>query len=280
MDTEQTILEAKKSIAVERLRDCGSVLVALSGGVDSAVLLALAVEALGTDRVLAATGTSPTLPAHDLEDAKAIAASLGSRHEVVGTRELERPAYRANSGDRCFHCRNELFAVLEQLARSRGMAAIAYGAIQDDTADDRPGMLAADRRGVVAPLLDAGLRKPDIRSLAAAAGLTVGDKPAAACLASRIPVGTEVTSARLEQVGRAEAVLRRLGFRQFRVRHHGEVARLELDADGVNRLGDPRVRSEVAAGVRAAGFRFVAVDLDGYRSGSLARNADLRTQPK
>jgi len=272
MDTVRSSLEAKKAVAVERLRACGSVVVALSGGVDSAVLLALAVEALGVERVLAATGTSPTLPAHDLEDAKAVAATLGCRHEVVGTRELERPAYRANAGDRCFHCRNELFAVLEQLARRRGMAAIVYGAIEDDTADDRPGMLAAARRGVVAPLLDAGLRKPEIRSLAAAAGLTVRDKPAAACLASRIPRGTEVTSERLEQVDRAEAVLRRLGFRLFRVRHHGEVARLELDPDGADRLCDPRVRSEVAAGVRAAGFRFVAVDLDGYRSGGEARN--------
>lgn len=277
MDSDREPLTVKREIAIRRLRECGSVVVALSGGVDSAVLLALAVEALGRDRVLAATGLSPTLPSSDLQDAREVASALGCRHEVVETRELELPAYKANAGDRCLHCRTELFRVLEGLASSRGMNAIVYGAIVDDTTDYRPGMRAAARRGIVAPLLDAGLHKPEIRALAAGAGLTVRDKPAAACLASRIPAGTEVTAERLAQVERAEAVLRRLGFGLFRVRHHGEVARLELDPAGARRLRDSRIRSEVVAGVRDAGFRFVTADLEGYRTGSL--NLPQRRRP-
>jgi uncharacterized protein len=212
-----------------------------------------------------------------LHDAREVASALGCRHEVVETRELELPAYKANAGDRCLHCRTELFRVLEGLARRRGLNAIAYGAIVDDTADYRPGMRAAVGRGIVAPLLDAGLRKPEIRALAAGAGLMVRDKPAAACLASRIPAGTEVTAERLAQVEQAEAVLRRLGFGLFRVRHHGEVARLELDPAGARRLRDPRIRSQVVAGVRDAGFRFVTADLEGYRTGSL--NPPQRNRP-
>lgn len=262
-------LRLKRDRAVARLGECGSVLVALSGGVDSAVLLALAVEALGASRVLAVTGKSAAVPDLDLADARSVAESLGVRHEIVETAELERADYRANAGDRCFHCRSELFEGLRRLADSRGLSRIAYGAIRDDLGDFRPGMRAAEGHGVLAPLLDAGLDKSDVRRLAEVARLPVRDKPAAACLASRIPVGTEVTPARLKQVELAESALRALGFRQLRVRHHGDVARVELDADGFERLADPELRRRVAAAVRGAGFRHVAVDVDGYRSGSL-----------
>jgi len=245
------------------------VLVALSGGVDSAVLLSLAAEALGPERVLAVTGASPSVSADEMDDARQVAGQIGVRHEVVPTFELDDDSYRANRGDRCYHCRDELFHVLERLAAERGFDAVAYGAIADDTGDHRPGMRAAEDRQVLAPLLDAGIDKEDVRALARAAGLVVREKPAAACLASRIPVGTEVTAERLSQVGRAEAGLRELGFRQLRVRHHDEVARLELDAEGMKMLEDPELRVEAVRRVREAGFRFVALDLEGYRTGSL-----------
>lgn len=263
-------LGSRLETALEILRAEGRVLVALSGGVDSAVLLALSVEALGPQRVLAVTGRSAAVPASDLEDACRVARQLGARHEIVETRELERAEYRANAGDRCYHCRAELFGTLKTIAAERGFATVAYGAIPDDLGDVRPGMEAARRLGVRAPLIEAGLDKRDIRDLAARARLPVADKPASACLASRIPVGTEVTRERLEQVGQAEAALKNAGFRQVRVRHHGDIARLELDETGIQALADPSLRRRVVASVRAAGFRFVALDLEGYRQGSLS----------
>jgi uncharacterized protein len=269
MDESKTSILIKKNLIINKLKECESLIVALSGGVDSALLLALAVLALGQERVLAVTGASPSLPAEDLEDARAIARSLGARHEVVATREMESAGYRANAGDRCYHCRSALFETLGKLARERGIAAVAYGAIADDGADFRPGMRAAEERGILAPLLDAGICKSEVRFLAAEAGLSLKDKPAAACLASRIPVGTEVTAGRLSQVERAERGLRMLGFRQLRVRHHGEIARLELDEQGGRLLADRELRDKVVRVVRDAGFRFVALDLEGYRTGSL-----------
>ncbi len=262
-------MAAKKEAAVARLQACGSVVVALSGGVDSGVLLALAIEALGPDRVLAVTGVSAAVPEHEVDDARRLARQLGARHEVVATGELERESYRANAGDRCFHCRTELFETLGRLARLRGMERVAYGAVTDDMGDFRPGMRAAEAHGAIAPLLEAGLSKGEIRELAGAARLAVRDKPAAACLASRLPVGTEVTRERLGQVERAEAGLRALGFKQLRVRYHGDVARVELDSEGDRRIADPELRAEVVRIVRRAGFRYVALDLEGYRSGSL-----------
>lgn len=263
-------LSQKKKRALDRLAGCPGVVVALSGGVDSAVLLALSLEALGAERVLAATGVSPSLARTELEDAVHVARFLGARHRAVRTFEVESPGYRANDGLRCFHCRDELFGRLRAVAREEGLGEIAYGAIADDLADDRPGMQAATRHGVIAPLLEAGLSKVEIRALAEAAGLPVGSKPASACLSSRIPLGTEVTPERLAQIERAETALLSLGFRQFRVRHHGEIARLEFDAEGDRRLADPQLRAEVAAEVRRAGFRYVTVDLDGYRTAGLA----------
>ena len=268
-------LAARRAGAVASMRRHPRLVVALSGGVDSAVLLALAVEALGAGNVVAVTGRSDAVTAEELDDAGRIAATLGVRHEVVDTREMERPEYRENSGDRCFHCRTELFEILNEFGRTQGIPAIAYGAIADDLGEDRPGMEAARRHGVLAPLLDAGLSKIDIRALAKVAGLHVSDKPANPCLASRIPAGTEVTRERLDQVRRAEAGLRELGFREMRVRHHGEIARLELGEAESARLTSEAFRSRVVTAVRAAGFRFVAVDLEGYRpSGGRSATTD------
>jgi len=257
----------KRERLVSDLRRHNRILVALSGGVDSAVLLALAREAVGAANVLAVTGVSPSIAQAELEDARSIARSLGVAHELIHTREMDRPDYRANRGDRCFHCRSELFGLLSELATNRGFDAVAYGAITDDLGDHRPGMAAARDLGVLAPLVSSDIGKTDVRELARSLDIHIHEKPASACLASRIPIGTEVTPERLLQVERAEAALRRLGFRQLRVRHHGEIARLELDDEGLERVVS--VRAEVSAAVREAGFRHVAVDLEGYRAGSL-----------
>ena len=269
VENSNNTLKSRKQEAISRLARCPRLMVALSGGVDSAVLLSLAVEALGPDRVVAVTGRSPSLAAEDLVDAGRIASALAVRHEVVDTHEMDRSEYRANSGDRCFHCWTELFEVLERLASEWGFPAVAYGAIADDDAELRPGMRAAEERGILAPLLEAGIGKAGVRTLAAEAGLAVREKPAAACLASRIPVGTEVTVERLGRIERAERGLRGLGFRQFRVRDHGQVARLELDADGQRRITESHYKEEAIRVVQEAGFRFVTVDLEGYRAGSL-----------
>ena len=259
----------KKQRAISLLREHRTVLVALSGGVDSAALLAVACEAIGPERVLAVTGRSGAVTEAEIDDAREVARALNVRHEVVETFEIERAEYRANTGDRCFYCRSELFAVLSGMAAQRGIDAIAYGAIVDDLGDHRPGMDAARQLGVLAPLLDAGIGKDDVRALAIEFNLHVHEKPASACLASRIPIGVEVTPERLHEVGRAEAALRSLGFRQFRVRHHGEIARIEFGAGELERLVDPALRTEVVRAVKDAGFRFVAVDLEPYRQAGL-----------
>jgi pyridinium-3,5-biscarboxylic acid mononucleotide sulfurtransferase len=257
-------LEAKRRRAIDFLRPYGSVVVALSGGVDSAALLAVAVDALGAANVLAVTGVSDAVIAEDVEDAKSVAMRLGVAHEVVLTREMERPGYRANFGDRCFHCRSELFELLRDLAHRRGFAATAYGAIVDDLGDDRPGMEAARRLGVLSPFIEADIGKDDVRALAKIAGLPVNEKPASPCLASRIPVGVTVTPERLAAVSRAESGLRALGFRIVRVRHRGEAARVELGAHELSRLANASLRDRVTAAVRDAGFRHVTIDPRGY----------------
>lgn len=275
-------MDKKLNSCIDFIRSqAGGLVVALSGGVDSAVLLWAAVRALGPDRVLAVTGRSPAVPENDLSDAAAVARAVGCRHRVVPTLELERPQYVENRGDRCFHCRTELFEILASLAREEGLEAVAYGAIADDLGDDRPGMRAARDLGVLAPLLEAGMTKQDVRRLAGRAGLPVRDKPAAACLSSRLPVGTPVTPERLRQVERAEAALKSLGFGRVRVRHHGEIARVELDPDGIARAAGPASRLRVVEAVRAAGFRFATLDLEGYRTGGgVARAAGLyRIEP-
>jgi len=261
------ILAAKKQRVLHALACHEQIIVALSGGVDSAVLLGLAVEALGSQSVVAATGVSPSLAAADLADARRVAKQFGVRHLEVATDEIRLPEYRANRGDRCYHCRSELFGVLAGLAQRLGRAVIAYGAVADDAPEERPGMRAADERGVLAPLLDAGVRKEDVRALARSLGLALAEKPAAACLASRLPVGESVTRSALRQVERAEAAVRSLGFEQVRVRHHGPLARLELDEAGIARILQGELRRDVARALRSVGYRFVTVDLDGYRPG-------------
>ena len=233
---------------------------ALSGGVDSAVLLALAADCLGARRVLGATAHSSSLSVDDLSAARAVAGHLGVRHVLVNTREMERAGYTQNLGNRCYHCRTELFVTLERIAAEHELPAVAYGAIADDLADTRPGMKAAGERGVLAPLLEAGLTKKEVRAVARGLGLPVADRPAGACLASRIPVGTEVTEERLRQVERAEAGLRALGLVQLRVRHHGELGRVELDGAGLARAAEPLFRQRLIEAVLAAGFRRVAVE--------------------
>jgi len=257
----------KKNHAISVLRKHRAVLVALSGGVDSAALLAIACEALGSENVLAVTGRSGSVTEQEVQDARRVARELDVQHEVVDTREIDRPGYRANGGDRCFHCRSELFEILAKIAVQRGMEAVAYGAIVDDLGDDRPGMEAARQLGILAPLLDADIGKSDVRELANDLKLHVHNKPANACLASRIPIGIEVTVERLTQVGQAEAALRGVGFREFRVRHHGEIARIELGDGEAGRLVDPGLRAAVIRAVKGAGYRFVAVDLEVYRAG-------------
>jgi uncharacterized protein len=261
--------DSKRQFVIEQIRPYGRLVVALSGGVDSAVLLALSREALGPEAVLAITAISDSLPRRDLEDARSVSSWLGVEHELVETAELGLPEYRANDENRCFYCRDELFRVLRKVAQDRGITEIAYGAIKDDIGDYRPGMKAAVAWGIRAPLLEAGVDKQAVREIALDFGLSVDTKPAAACLASRIPGGTEVTVERLRSVESAEEALRELGFGQLRVRHHGDVARIELENDDLARLGDPVLRSRVVAAVRNAGFRFCALDLEGYRAGSL-----------
>lgn len=266
---EHHVLGMRIEHLAEALRQHDRVVVALSGGVDSGALLALTVEILGAERVLAVTGRSASLAESDLADARAVCEAIGATHEVVDTFELDRPAYRANAGDRCYHCRTELFEVLGSIARRRGYDAVLYGAIPEDEADVRPGMRAAEERGVLAPLVEAGLTKEDVRRIARERGLPVHDKPASACLASRIPIGVEVTAERLAMVARAEAGLRELGIVGARVRHHGEIARLELAPAAEARLLDPTLRQEAVAVLRRAGFRHATLDLAGYRPAGL-----------
>ncbi|MBI4574838.1 MAG: ATP-dependent sacrificial sulfur transferase LarE [Planctomycetes bacterium] len=259
----------------ERVRSLGSAVVAYSGGVDSALLLAVSAQELGEGAV-GLLARSPSLAAQEEAAAVELARRMGARLEVVDSRELARPGYVANGPDRCFHCKGELFDLAEVLRARLGLACIAYGANADDRGDHRPGMAAARERGIRAPLLEAGMGKEAVRSAARHLGLSVWDKPSLACLASRIPYGTPVTPEALSSVDRAEVALRRLGFPEVRVRHHGDVARIEVPPGDVARLASPVVREAAVRAVREAGFAFAAVDLEGYRSGSLNRTLGPR----
>jgi pyridinium-3,5-biscarboxylic acid mononucleotide sulfurtransferase len=261
-------LEEKESLLISRLAEISSVVVALSGGADSAYLAWAAHQALGT-RALSVTALSPSFAAHDREIVEQFVKKLGLRHEFIETHEMENPAYRANQPDRCYFCKDELFSVLDAVARSHGFAAVAYGVNADDTLDFRPGHRAATEHKVLAPLLDAGLAKLEIRRLSQRAGLPTWDRPASACLASRVPYGTEVTPERLALIERGEAALRELGFRQFRVRAHDNLARVEISQEEMPRAFSPEMAATIAERLKAAGFAYVTLDLQGYRQGSL-----------
>jgi pyridinium-3,5-biscarboxylic acid mononucleotide sulfurtransferase len=266
LDASQAL--AKQGKLFTALRGLDSVLVAFSGGADSAYLAWAAHQALG-ERALAITALSASFSRHDREQAEAFIAATGVRHEFIATHELENPLYVANNADRCYHCKDELFDQMDALARSRPFAAIAYGINADDTRDFRPGHRAAHEHHVLAPLLDSELYKVEIRFLSQRAGLATWNRPASACLSSRVPYGTAVTPELLEKIDRAEAVLRALNFRQFRVRAHGELARIEIAPDELARGFEPDVSRQISEGVKSAGFAFVTVDLEGYRQGSL-----------
>ena len=260
--------EEKQNLLLGRLAELPSLIVALSGGADSAYLAWAAQQALG-QRALSVTALSPTYSAHDRAIVEHFVRSLSLRHEFIETHEMENPSYRANAPDRCYFCKDELFSALDSLAQSRNFSAVAYGVNADDTLDFRPGHRAATEHQVLAPLLDAALTKSEIRRLSQRAGLPTWDRPASACLASRLPYGTEVTAERLGLVERGEAELRALGFRQFRVRLHDNLARVEIAPDELPRAFAPEMAAAISERLKAAGFTYVTLDLQGYRQGSL-----------
>jgi len=260
--------EAKERALLEQLGGCGSLIVAYSGGVDSTYLAYVAHKVLG-ERAIAVTAESPSLSRSHRAMAVQVADQLGFSHRFIATQEMDNPDYAKNAPDRCYVCKSELFDLLEGLRRELGFSAVAYGINVDDCGDFRPGHRAAEEHRVLSPLLDAGLSKNEIRELSSVAGLPTAALPSSACLASRIPYGTTVTPEKLEQVDRAEDALRELGYRQLRVRHHGDLARIELAPDEMPRALDPDQLRTMSEALHALGFKFVSLDLDGYRMGSL-----------
>lgn len=270
-------LQAKEAQLQEELRKNSSLIVAYSGGVDSAYLAYAAYQALG-ERMLAVTALSASYSTRDRQMAEACASAMQFPHEFIDTEEVSNPQYRANNPNRCFFCKDELFKKLGVMAERRGFAAVAYGVNLDDRGDWRPGQRAAQNHKVLTPLLDAGFTKADIRGLAHRAGLPVWDRPASACLASRIAYGLEVTPERLTVVEKAEDAIRELGFQQFRVRHHGNLARLEISPEELPRALQPEMIQKFVSALKSLGFAYVTLDLEGYRRGSL--NTGITNLPR
>ena len=268
MQTSDSGIAAKAERLHAELRQLGRVLIAYSGGVDSAFLAWAAHRELG-DKMLAVIADSASLARTHLADAIAFANEQGIPIEVISTSELDRAEYVRNDGQRCFQCKDELFTVMEKLRADRGFDAIAYGVNLDDQGDFRPGQQAANQHHVAAPLLKAGLTKLEIRDLACEAGLRIWDKPASACLSSRIEYGRPVTREALDVVERGEDAISALGFRQFRVRHHGDIVRIEISQDELDRALNPAMAAQFSAIFKELGFKFVTLDLEGFRSGSM-----------
>lgn len=263
---EEATLDEKEARLRAIFREIGTCIVAFSGGVDSALVLHVAAQELG-DRAVGITARSESLAEREYSGATAFANRIEANHETIDTRELSDPNYAANPVDRCYFCKSELYGRLAEIARERDIAAIVDGYNRDDEGDWRPGRKAAREHDVRSPLYEAGLRKADVRELAKKLGLAVWDKPALACLSSRFPYGTPITLELLRQVDRAEQVVHDAGFRACRVRHHGDIARIEVPGADIAAVADPARRAQITAGVQAAGYRYVVLDLGGYVSG-------------
>lgn len=259
-------LNTKYNHVKDILRRCESILIAFSGGVDSSFLAKVAFDLL-KDKALAVTSVSPSMPKTELQQAKKIAKEIGIHHKQIETKEMENPEFIDNTYMRCFFCKSELFEELFKIARREGYQFVAYGANKDDRGDFRPGSEAAKKSGAIAPLMEAGLTKEEIRLLSKETGLSTWNKASKACLSSRIPFGEKITREKLQQIETAEDALSCLGFHQFRVRHHGDIARIEIEKDDLNKVMRGSMREKVIASVKKAGFKFITLDLEGYRTG-------------